>query len=127
MDRKRKGTNAERELVHRFWKVGWACVRVAGSGSNRYPSPDLLAGRGDRRLVIECKTSCTDSIYLSKQEVAELSFFSKSFGAEPWIAVKLHAEWYFLSLDDLKESEKSFGISVQLAKDKGFLFEELLK
>ena len=54
---KRKGTNAERDLIKLFWSVGWAAVRVAGSGSMQFPSPDLLVGNKIRRLAIEVKTT----------------------------------------------------------------------
>ena len=58
MSRKSKGINAERDLIHKFWNVeGWSAVRVAGSGSMKYPSADVLATNKLRRLAIECKTS----------------------------------------------------------------------
>ena len=52
---KKKGINAERELIHMFWAEKWAAIRVAGSGSSKYPSPDILAGNNLRKLAIECK------------------------------------------------------------------------
>jgi Holliday junction resolvase len=57
MKLKAKGSNAERELVHMFWDKGWAAIRVAGSGSSQYPSPDVLAGNNLRKLAVECKAS----------------------------------------------------------------------
>ena len=59
--------------------------------------------------------------------------FASKFGAEPWLAIMFNnkelnnKEWFFLSLDDVKETEKSIGISTNLAKTKGLLFEELIK
>ena len=56
MSRKSKGINAERELIHIFWKTkSWAACRVAGSGAIKYPAPDVLAGNGNILLAIECK------------------------------------------------------------------------
>ena len=52
VNRKAKGTKGERELVKFFNNSGWACIRIAGSGSSRYPSPDILAGNAIRRLAI---------------------------------------------------------------------------
>ena len=69
MNQKAKGTNAERELVHRFWGKGWPCVRVAGSGCSRYPSPDLLAGNRERMVAIECKATKENSKYFPKEEI----------------------------------------------------------
>ena len=53
MSRKSKGINAERSLIHKFWAHNWAAIRVAGSGSSKYPSPDVLAGNNLRKLAIE--------------------------------------------------------------------------
>jgi len=127
MSHKSKGINAERELIHAFWAKKWAAVRVAGSGSSRYPSPDVLAGNSSRRVAIECKSSKELVKYLTAKEVAELKEFSRIFGAEPWIGMRFNdMEWYFLSLEDLKISGNSFCISVELAKKKGLKFDELI-
>ena len=126
MNRKAKGIGAERELIHSFWLHSWAAVRVAGSGSMRYPSPDILAANQKRRLAVECKASKGKYQYLTKEEIGELKRFCELFGAEPWVGVKFRSEWYFISLDDMKETGKSFVVSVELAKQKGLTFNELL-
>ncbi|MFH2028329.1 MAG: Holliday junction resolvase Hjc [Nanoarchaeota archaeon] len=129
MSRKSKGINAERDLVHRFWKTGiWCAVRIAGSGSMRYPSADVLATNKLRKLAIECKTSADKNKYLSKEEVEQLKIFADIFNAEPWIAVKFdRKEWLFLSLDDLKDSGNNLLVSIEIAENKGLLFDELIK
>ena len=128
MSRKSKGMNAERELVHLFWNNKWSSVRVAGSGSSKYPSPDVLAGNGNRRLAIECKASKSSSKYLTAKEVNELQTFAELFGAEAWIGMRFDdMKWYFLSLEDLKNSGNSFSASVDLVKKKGLKFEELIE
>ena len=66
MSLKSKGINAERELVHMFWGENWACLRIAGSGSIKYPSPDLLVGNSLRRLAVECKTTKDSKKYFEK-------------------------------------------------------------
>ena len=53
MSRKSKGINAERDLIHKFWGTGkWSAVRIAGSGSMKYPSADILATNKLRTLAI---------------------------------------------------------------------------
>ena len=131
MNRKAKGTNAERELVSKFWNASWAALRVAGSGSSRFPSPDVLAGNGYRRLAIECKTVAELRKYLDAGRVEELKTFSAKFGAEPWIGVRFPAalvneQWHFVSLEDLAKTEKGHVISIQLARRKGLTFEQLI-
>jgi len=81
---KKKGTNAERELVHMFWKAGWAGVRVAGSGSIGYPSPDVIVGNGARRLAIECKATKDRKKYFQRKEILEL-LEAVSFILSPYI------------------------------------------
>ena len=111
-----------------FWAKDWGAVRVAGSGSSKYPSPDLLAGNNIRKLAIECKTSKESSRYLTKDEVHDLKEFSKLFGAESWIAIKFDKkDWYFLTLEDMKETENNYCITYDIAKNKGILFEELIE
>jgi len=127
MSKKSKGINAERDLIHKFWSKGWAAVRVAGSGSMRYPSADVLATNKRRRVAIECKTSGDTNKYLSKEDIDQLKEFSSLFGAEPWIAVKFDRQnWFFMSLDDLKATKGGFLVSLDIAEKKGLLFEEFI-
>jgi len=127
MNRKQKGTAGERELVHAFWSFGWPCIRVAGSGSNRYPSPDLLTGHDGRMLAIECKTIAGDKKYFSKEEIDNLKFFAREFGAEPYVTIRFGKIWYFFSLDDLEEKDNTFLASLEMAKMKAMLIEELIQ
>ncbi len=128
MSRKSKGINAERDLIHKFWKQNWAAIRVAGSGSSHYPSPDILAGNNLRKLAIECKCSKERKRYLTKEEVSDLKEFARLFGAEPWIAIKFDKlDWFFLTLEDIKETKNNYVVSYELTKNKGLLLEELIK
>lgn len=129
MSRKSKGINAERDLIHKFWNTkSWCAARIAGSGSMKYPSADILATNKLRRLAIECKTSNDKNKYLTKEEVKQLKEFADIFGAEPWIAVKFDRhDWLFISLDDLKDSGNNLLVSLDIAGKKGFSFNELVK
>jgi len=128
MSKKSKGSNAERELIHKFWGQGWAAIRAAGSGSQKYPSPDVLAGNVLRRLAIECKAIAASSHYFPKEEIDALKEFSLIFNAEPWVAIRFQKEgWYFISLDDLKETGKAHAISLNHAKKIGLSFEDLIQ
>jgi len=127
MSLKSKGINGERELVHMFWGKNFACLRIAGSGSNRYPSPDLLVGNKLRRLAIECKVTKENKKYFEKNEVFALKKFADTFGAEPWVAIKFKGhEWYFVSLEDMTDTGKNFVVDVNIAQSKGLLFEEMI-
>jgi Holliday junction resolvase len=125
---KRKGINAERELLHMFWQAGFVAMRAPSSGAIKYPCPDLLVGNTLRKLAIECKSTKSIKQYISNQQISKLKEFSKIFGAEPWIGVRFdRLDWYFLSLEDIKETNgNNFVIGLELAKQKGLLFEELI-
>ena len=129
MSSKSKGSNAERDLIHRFWaEKEWCAIRVAGSGSSQYPSPDILASNIKRRLAIEAKLINKSSKYFDYEEINQLKEFSAKFGAEPWIAIKFKGEkWFFISLEDLKQTKNALCIDLDLAKHKGLNFEELIK
>jgi Holliday junction resolvase len=125
---KRKGTVGEREIIELFWKEGWAAHRIAGSGSNKFPSPDIIAGNAQRKLAIEAKITKDNIKYFDEEEVYGLEAFARVFGAEPWIAVKFAREhWSFFALHDLMRSGKLFKIGQKDALTKGLLFEELIK
>ncbi len=128
MSRKTKGINAERELIHMFWNNQWPSVRIAGSGSMKYPSADILASNKVRKLAIECKTSKNQKKYLTKDEIEQLKLFADIFGAEPWLAVKFNKQpWYFLNIEDLKTTKKGYSVNLDIIKLKGLLFDELIK
>ncbi len=127
-NKKKKGCDAERELQHMFWKEGWACVRVAGSGSTRHPSPDIIASNGKYILAIEIKVINSFYKYIKKEQVDELKEFSKKFGAQPWIAIKFKRKpWMFISVEDMKETTKGYVIDIDKGNIVGLKFEELIK
>jgi Holliday junction resolvase len=128
MKLKAKGSNAERELVHMFWDKGWAAIRVAGSGSSQYPSPDVLAGNNLRKLAVECKASGELNKYITTEQIENLAKFSSLFGAEPWVGIRFdRMDWLFLGLEDLERTESNYRITPLIAKRKGLLFEELIR
>ena len=125
---KDKGTDAERELLHMFWSKGWACLRSAGSGSMKYPGPDLIAGNKIRRLAVECKSTKDKKKYLDKHDVEQLREFCDIFGAEPWFAVRFaKTNWLFLSLEDIEKTENGYVIDSKVAERRGLLIDELIK
>lgn len=127
MSTKSRGTNAERDLIHKFWESGWAAMRAAGSGSQQYPCPDVIASNNVRKIAIECKLTTDERKYFARQEVKELLYFAEKFGAEPWLAVKFFREpWYFFTVEDATETPASFVVTLERAKSRGITFEELI-
>lgn len=125
---KSRGTNNERELLHMFWSRGWACMRSAGSGSMKYPGPDLIAGNKLRKLAIECKSTSDNKKYLNNHDITQLRTFCEIFGAEPWFAVRFsRMGWLFLSFEDLEKTESGFVIDSKVAERRGLLIDELIR
>jgi Holliday junction resolvase len=128
MSYKSKGINAERELIHLFWSNEWTAVRIAGSGSTKYPSPDVLASNQARTLAIEAKISKDSYRHFAAKEIDELKEFSQKSGAEPWIAIKFNRKgWFFLKIQDLQTTGSNYSISLKLVENKGLAFSELIK
>ena len=127
MNTKQKGSNGERELIHKFWSVNYAAIRSAGSGSCKYPVPDIIAANGLRRLAIECKVTKDHSKLFYQKEIEDLESFCKLFGAEGYVAVKFpRQEWFFFTLEDLKQTKSdNFSISEKDAPTKALSFEQL--
>lgn len=128
MSVKSKGSNAERELLHMFWHRGFAALRSAGSGSMKYPGPDLIVSNKVRRLAIECKSTKKKKQYLEEYDIKQLKDFCEIFGAEPWFAVRFaRKNWLFLSLEDIEKTENGYVIDIGVAERRGLLLDELIK
>lgn len=127
MDMKRKGSVAERELIHMLWENGWACIRSAGSGSTQFPSPDILAGNKIRKIAIESKVSTSPNKYFEKSEIKQLVNFCDYFGSEPWVAIKFkNKNWFFFNIEDLKQTEKGYSVNEKMCDLKGLTPQEFL-
>jgi Holliday junction resolvase len=128
MSKKSRGINAERDLIHKFWEQGWAAMRAAGSGSQQYPAPDVIASNNLRKIAIECKLTTEERKYFTKQEVKELRYFAEKFGAEAWLAVKFFRQpWYFFTIDSATETKESYVVTLETARSRGITFEEMIE
>jgi Holliday junction resolvase len=98
-----KGDRRERELVNLLHERGFAVMRAPASGSaTERELPDVLAGDGEAFYAIEAKSSSGRPIYLDGQEVENLVYFARNFGAKPRVAVRFDREdWYFFHPGDL--------------------------
>ena len=126
-----KGSRTERELLHMFWKHGWFCIRIAGSGSMPFPCPDLLAGKDGRSIAVECKSGKgKQRRYISKEQIGELESFSKGFGADAWVGVRFDGKkWAFLKSSQLGRSKglENYSFDKELVASYGISFESLIE
>ena len=118
MNRKAKGSQAERDLVNFFNENGWCCIRVAGSGSSKYPCPDLICAKNSSNMAIECKVSINPYKYFTKKEIHELDYFAKHMGAKSLVALKHKGKWSFLETLYLTDTGKNYRFCLEDHKNK---------
>ncbi|MCW1301050.1 MAG: Holliday junction resolvase Hjc [Candidatus Nanoarchaeia archaeon] len=103
----KKGSEAERELMKLLWKHGIGAVRVAGSGKAKSPTCDLVIGKSGKILVVECKSTKKDAIYLEEDEVEKIRKLAEVWGCEALIGCRFaRSNWFFLKLNDIYPSRK---------------------
>lgn len=125
MSNKAKGSKAERELFKLFVDNNYRVVRVAGSGTMENADCDLLAGKTGKKYSIEAKSSKSPNKYISKDQIERFMIFSEIFELTPVIAIRFNREgWFFLSPNQLEETEKNYGISLKKAKEVGKRFSQ---
>ncbi len=100
----KKGYEFERALKHKLESDGWVVIRSGGS-----KKPDLVCARNGKILVIECKATAADIIYLEKEEVRHLEKVAQAFGGEcVYYVKKNNAGWRLVPITELVEAEKNF-------------------
>lgn len=125
---KKRGSDAERELLHLLSSKGFAVARVAGSGMIEETNCDLFAGNGKKSYAIEVKLSTNHKKYLSKEQISGLIDFAEKFGLMPMIAIKfLRKGWWFIEPNLLDKTKKALTISFEDIEKKGKNFEEFVK
>ncbi len=113
--RRSKGYTAERELVIKLWKMGFAVMRAPASGSKikKAKYPDVIAIKSRNVLVFEVKSrSKIDNIYISEEQVRKLREFAERSGGQAFVVVKVSGErWRAVRLEELERlNDKTYKI-----------------
>lgn len=117
-----KGYRAERSLVHILHEKKYAVVRTPRSGRIGLPSPDIIAVKGGRILVFECK-SRESAFKIPLEQLNELKVWEKA-GAKAYIAWKIARKgWLFLRLVDVFKNNGNIG--KKFLERKGIGIDEL--
>ena len=96
-NKKKRGSDVERELLKIFESMGGCGIRTAGSGSYG-GKPDLLISFEGRIYAIEVKYTTTGKVSLRKDQVDSLIKFAEAFGAIPVLAIKIKRKgWWFIN------------------------------
>ena len=77
--RRKKGYNAERELVRLLRAKGWSAVRIPVSAPSGEPLPDVLATKDDTILAFEVKVNQKGYAYFSRKQIKKLRLFLQMF------------------------------------------------
>jgi Holliday junction resolvase len=119
---KKRGYDAERELVHMFRDEGYAAIRVPVSAPSKEPLPDVFAVKGNSILSIEVKSQIRYAYYKAHQVKKLLDFldihkiYPRKYAV---LAAKFkYKGWWF----DLAEKNQDYMIKI----NQGLTWNELL-
>jgi len=90
----KKGYRAERDLVHILAKRGYMAVRTPRSGRIGLPSPDIIAAKNGKLIVIECK-SRRKGFQIPLEQLNELKEWEEKAGAKAYVALKISRKGFF--------------------------------
>lgn len=120
---KKRGYEAERELVHKLRINGFRAVRVPVSAPSGEPLPDVFATKGECIVAFEVKAPKAERAYFPREQVEKLFFFLNFF--EPYarklavLGAKFPRKWVLRTVekpDDFvvfREEPSSFQLETQ--------------
>jgi len=114
---------AERELVHMLSGLGYMVVRTPRSGRINLASPDIIAAKGGKLIVIECKSRAA-AFKIPLEQLDELKAWKDKAGATAYIGWKIARKgWKFLHLHDAYTNSGNVG--KKFIEEKGISIHEL--
>ena len=121
---KKRGYDAERELVHMLRDVGYSAIRIPVSAPSKEPLPDVFAIKDDAILSIEVKSQVRYAYYKSHQVVKLFEFleihkiYPRKYAV---LAAKFkYKGWWF---DVAERSDRDYMIKI----NQGMSWSELLE
>jgi Holliday junction resolvase len=118
-----KGYRGEREMVYKLATLGYMVVRTPRSGRISLASPDIIAAKDGRLIVIECK-SREEAFKIEKDGLAQLLEWQNKAGARAYVAWKISRKgWKFLHLRDVLANNGNIG--KKFAAEKGIEIHEI--
>ena len=113
----KKGYRVENTLQHLLYSMGYMVLRAPRSGRINLPSPDLIAIKKKRILVLECKAS-EKSFRIDEDQIQQLREWEKQ-GAEPYVVWKRsRQDWEFLHIKDVVENDNKISLKFSQEKHK---------
>ena len=104
-----KGYRFEWSLTHELAKLGYMAVRTPRSGRIGLASPDIIAAKNGKLIVIECK-SREKGFQIPMEQLNELKEWEEKAGAKAYIALKINRKGvFFLTLADVVGNNGNIG------------------
>ena len=118
-----KGYVAELQLTHLLSKMGYMTIRAPRSGRIGLDSPDVIAAKDGRLLVIECKSRMS-AFTIPPEQLKELESWVTKAKAIAYIGCKIHRKgWSFLKYEDVVANKGHIG--KKFIAEKGISIEAL--
>ena len=126
MNRYVKGARGERELLARFYNLGYSVIRSAGSGVNSI-SPDILVMKGGRGFAFECKAWDKSTISIEHEKYDALKAWEENAKFPTFMAWRMNnMGWFFIRLGEMHKNGKSYSITKRRTIEIGRVFENLM-
>ena len=108
-----KGARSERELLNKFYELGYSVVRAAGSGVNAL-GPDIIAMKKGACFSIECKAWSRGSLSLEPDQFLKLVEWERNTDGHTFVAWKVdYKGWYFIRLDEFSKGESNYNVTLK--------------
>ena len=104
---RRRGYDAERDLVRKLRSLGFKALRVPTSAPSSEPLPDVFATLEDGILAVEVKASRGDKVYFNSKQVKKLFDFLEMFDVYrrkvAMLAGKFPYKWVFREVKEVDD------------------------
>lgn len=106
-----KGARSERELLNKFYSMGYSVLRSAGSGVNSL-GPDIVVIKDGVCIAFECKAWERNRLSLDMDGFEKLRKWKDNTKFPTFVAWRMNnMGWYFIELEELKAGEKDYSIT----------------
>lgn len=110
-----KGARGERELLTLLYNNSYSVMRAAGSGVNSI-SPDLIAIKQGKGMAFECKAWSNTSVSIPHEKFIAMTEWERNTQMPMFIGWRMNNKgWFFIRLDELKKTEKSYTVTMKTA------------
>ena len=111
MTRYDKGARSERELLNLLDAEGYSVTRSAGSGVNAL-SPDLVAMKKGRCIVIECKAWDRGSLSLEPDQFEKILEWESNTEFPTYVAWRMNGMgWFFIKPGEFEKGRSNYNIT----------------